>query len=111
MRKRKNKSAHEDPAAQLLLQRLKELTERAGVSVREERLVREVGYHVRSGACRVDGQDVLLLDSGAAIAERIEATIDFLSERDLGDLFVEPDLRRMVQARAGRSPADDTQTA
>ena len=44
-----------------------------GVTVREERLVREVGYHVRSGACRLHGQDVLLLDSVASVSERIEA--------------------------------------
>lgn len=110
MQKRKTKHARVDPEAQLLLQRLKELAERAGVSVREERLVREVGYHVRSGACRVDGQDVLLLDSGAPINERIEAALDFLAELDLDGVFIEPDLRRMLQGRS-RRPADEARPA
>ena len=107
MQKRKAKGAREDPGAQLLLQRLKELAEKSGVAVREERLVREVGYHVRSGACRLHGQDVLLLDTGASSAERIEALLDFLAGRDLDGVFVEPDLRRLIQGRS----VDEAQTA
>jgi hypothetical protein len=107
MQKRKAKSPREDPGAQLLLQRLKELAEKSGVTVREERLVREVGYHVHSGACRLHGQDVLLLDTGASLTERIEALLDFLAGRDLDGVFVEPDLRRMIHGR----PVDEAQTA
>jgi len=107
MQKRKAKGHREDPASQLLLQRLKELAEKSGVSVREERLVREVGYHVRSGACRLHGQDVLLLDTGASPAERIEALLEFLAERDLEGVFVEPDLRRLIHGRS----VDEAQTA
>ena len=69
---------------------MKELAEKSGVSVREERLVREVGYHVRSGACRLHGQDVLLLDTGSSAAERIEALLDFLASRDLDGWQVLP---------------------
>ena len=107
MQKRKAKSTREDPGAQLLLQRLKELAEKSGVTVREERLVREVGYHVRSGACRLHGQDVLLLDTGASLVERTEALLDFLAGRDLDGVFVEPDLRRLIHGRS----VDEAQTA
>ena len=107
MQKRKAKSSRADAGAQLLLQRLKELAEKAGVTVREERLVREVGYHVHSGACRLHGQDVLLLDTGAAVAERIDALLDFFAGRDLEGVYVEPDLRRMIHGRA----VDEAQTA
>ena len=116
MQKRKAKSAQDDEAALLLVQRLKDLVERVGVTVRDERLVREVGYHVRSGACRLHGQDVLLLDTGASVAERIEALLDFLSQRDLSGVYVEPELRRMVRGRdpeeADRSDeGDEAQSA
>jgi hypothetical protein len=107
MQKRKAKGHKEDPAQQLLLQRLKELAEKTGVAVREERLVREVGYHVRSGACRLHGQDVLLLDTGASPAERIEALLEFLGGCDLEGVFVEPDLRRLIHGHS----VDEAQTA
>jgi len=107
MQKRKAKGHKEDPAQQLLLQRLKEVAEKTGVTVREERLVREVGYHVRSGACRLHGQDVLLLDTGASSAERIEALIEFLAACNLDGVFVEPDLRRLIHGRS----VDEAQTA
>ena len=105
MHRRKAKTARDDERALLLLQRLKDLVERIGVTVREERLVREVGYHVRSGACRLHGQDVLLLDSVASVSERIEALLDFLSRRDLSGVYVEPELRRMVLGRDGEDEA------
>lgn len=108
MQHRKGKVTRGEAAASLLLQRLKDLVERVGVTVREERLVREVGYHVRSGACRLHGQDVLLLDTQASLAERIEALRDFLAQRDLGDVYVEPELRRMV---LGRDADDGAQPA
>jgi hypothetical protein len=104
MQKRKT-APREDERALLLLQRLKDLVERVGVTVREERLVREVGYHVRSGACRLHGQDVLLLDSGASLSDRVEALLDFLSRRDLDGVYVEPELRRLVLGRDGEDEA------
>jgi hypothetical protein len=104
MQKRKT-APREDERALLLLQRLKDLVERVGVTVREERLVREVGYHVRSGACRLHGQDVLLLDSGAALSDRVEALLDFLSRTDLDGVYVEPELRRLVLGRDGEDEA------
>jgi len=107
MQKRRGKAAQDDEAALLLVQRLKDLVERVGVTVRDERLVREVGYHVRSGACRLHGQDVLLLDTGATVAERVEALLEFLSRRDLGGVYVEPELRRMVVGLGGSAPGRD----
>jgi len=108
MQKRKGKVQREDERALLLVQRLRELVERVGVTVREERLVREVGYHVRSGACRLHGQDVLLLDTGAAASDRVEALLDFLSQRDLSGVYIEPELRRMV---LGHDNDDEAQSA
>ena len=105
MANRKNKATRDEEAASLLLQRLKDLVERVGVTVRDERLVREVGYHVRSGGCVLHGQDVLLLDSAASVAERIEALLDFLSRRDLGGVYIEPELRRMVRGDEGEDEA------
>jgi hypothetical protein len=42
------------------------------IEVRTEKLLREVGYKPRSGRCRVNGQEVILIDRDAPISEQIE---------------------------------------
>ena len=45
------------------------------IEVRTEKLLREVGYRARSGRCRVNGQELILIDRDAPISDQI----DFLS--------------------------------
>ena len=45
------------------------------IEVRTEKLLREVGYRARSGRCRVNGHDLILIDRDAPISDQI----DFLS--------------------------------
>ena len=61
-----------DERQRILLDQLKELAASIGADVREERLVREVGYSVRSGPCRLNGQEIVLLDTNAELSDRIE---------------------------------------
>jgi hypothetical protein len=42
------------------------------IEVRTEKLLREVGYKPRSGRCRVNGQEVILIDRDVPISEQIE---------------------------------------
>ena len=42
------------------------------IEVRTEKLLREVGYKPRSGRCRINGQEVILIDRDAPISEQIE---------------------------------------
>jgi hypothetical protein len=79
-----------------LLEKLKGIGARIGVEVREERLVREVGYSVHGGRCRLEGQDIILLDRNAAVSERIEILADALSEFDLGEVYMDPEIRELV---------------
>jgi hypothetical protein len=58
--------------------RLNELIEAAkalNIEVRMERLLREVGYRARSGRCRLNGKELILVDRDAPISDQI----DFLS--------------------------------
>ena len=58
--------------------RLNELISAArqmNIEVRTEKLLREVGYRARSGRCRVNGQELILIDRDAPITDQI----DFLS--------------------------------
>jgi hypothetical protein len=58
--------------------RLNELIEAAkalNIEVRTEKLLREVGYRARSGRCRLNGKELILVDRDAPISDQI----DFLS--------------------------------
>lgn len=81
----------------VLLEQLKEVGGRIGIEVREEKLVREVGYSVHSGHCRVNGQEVILLDRNAGISERTDALLESLATCDLSEIYLEPDLRRLIR--------------
>jgi|GEM_PF-1284908 len=87
-----------------LLSRLKHLAEATGLEVREERLMREAGYSVHSGVCRVKGREVLILDRNLAPGERIEAAVAILADRDLDSMYIEPAMREFLNG--GRPPAD-----
>ena len=89
-------ASKEDERERLLLDQLKQIAGGIGAEVREEKLVREVGYAVHSGPCRVRGRDVVLLDTNAELAERIDTMIAFLSTCDLESLYIEPHLREMI---------------
>ena len=107
MSKRARPSASEkniDEKKRLLLDQLEEVASGIGIEVREERLVREVGYTVHSGPCRVKGRDVVLLDSNADLSELIDAMLDFLASRDLDGVYIEPQLREMITGRVAKEP-------
>lgn len=64
--------------------RLQDLIVRAkamNVQVRKEKLLREAGYRVHSGRCRVNGQDVILIDRDAPIGDQIEFLAGELADR------------------------------
>ena len=84
-----------------LCEELKEVAARLGVQVREEVLLREVGYRVRSGGCRVRGEDVIFLDRNLPPSERVQVLVEALSARDLEDVYLSPDLRRLLERRSG----------
>jgi len=117
MRKRARKArvSKADEAAEQqarLLQQLKEIALAVGLDVREEKLQREVGYTVHSGKCRVGGRDLVLLDSNAAVVERIDVLLDVLATADVDAVYIEPELRERIHGRAGRAagPPEDHAT-
>jgi hypothetical protein len=42
------------------------------IEVRTERLLREVGYRIRSGRCRLNGRELILIDRDAPITDQID---------------------------------------
>ena len=83
----------------LLLEELKAVALNLGIRVREERLLREVGYRVRSGACRLRESDMVLLDRGLPLSAQIEVLADVLAERSVDAVYLSPAARRLLEGR------------
>ena len=84
-----------------LCEELKEVARRLGVQVREETLLREVGYRVRSGTCRVHGADTIFLDRALPPRDRVQVLLDGLADRDIDTVYLSPTLRRLLERRGG----------
>ena len=84
----------------LLLEELKAVALGLGIRVREERLLREVGYRVRSGACRLRESDLVLLDRGLPPSAQIEVLADALIGRAIDTVYLSPAARRLLDSRS-----------
>ena len=76
------------------------VAERIGLKVREEILLREVGYHVRSGLCRVRGEDVVIIDRHLPASERLQVLLDAIGDRDVETHYLTPALRLLLERRS-----------
>jgi hypothetical protein len=83
-----------------LVDELAEAAARLGIEVRRERLLREVGYRARGGACRLREKNLVILDSAQSPAEQLEVLIDALRARDLESLYLSPAARRLLHSGA-----------
>ena len=62
------------------LQKLIASAKEMNILVRTEKLLREAGYRAHSGRCRINGQEVILLDRDAPIGDQIEFLASELSQ-------------------------------
>ncbi|MFN8627129.1 MAG: hypothetical protein U0587_14245 [Candidatus Binatia bacterium] len=83
-----------------LLDELKAAAMRLGFEVREEKLLREVGYRVRSGSCRVRETHVILLDRGLPLTAQIEVLVEELAQRSFDDVYLSPAARGLLERAA-----------
>jgi hypothetical protein len=99
-------------AAQVaLLDELKTAAEKVGLRVREERLLREVGYRVRSGRCRLQGDEILFIDRTLPVTAQIDVLVDELAGRLLDDVYLSPAARALVERATIKDPRDDGREA
>jgi hypothetical protein len=82
-----------------LADELVEAAKRLGVEVRREKILREVGYRVRGGACRFRDKNLIILEREMPIAEQVEILAEILRERDLDTMYLSPAARRLVEAQ------------
>ena len=79
-----------------MLEELKRASSELGLEVREEEILREVGYRARSGVCRVGDRTVVVIDRRLSGQDRIELLCRALAEHrgaDLERVFLSPVLR------------------
>lgn len=93
---RGRRSDARDEQLESLVAELREVAEAIGIRVRRERLKREVGYSVRSGLCRVNGEEVLLLESDLAADIQVDLLVGVLAGRDLSLVPLTADTRRLL---------------
>jgi hypothetical protein len=95
-------------AQQALFEELKALATRLGFEVRQERLLREVGYRVRSGSCRVRDTRVILLDRVLPASAQIDILVEELAGQPMmEDVYLSPAARRLLdRAGAAALPAE-----
>jgi hypothetical protein len=87
-----------------LCEELKELAGRIGVQVREETLLREAGYHVHSGACRVREQEMIIIDRNLPVSDRVDVLLRGLAAHDFETHYLSPALRNLIERRRGTAP-------
>jgi hypothetical protein len=99
---RRQRAAARSPRLEAIAVELCAIAERAGVRVRQERLLREVGYHTQSGLVKLGGEEILLLDHELAPDLKIDLLVGVLASRDLSGIEVSDDARHALAAVAGR---------
>jgi hypothetical protein len=80
-----------------LAEELMEAARRLGLEVRREKILREIGYRVRGGACRFRDRNLIILDRELAPAEQVEILAEALRGRDVDGLYLSPAARRMLE--------------
>jgi hypothetical protein len=88
----------------VVLQQLEKLADQLGVKVIYESLDQQE-FVVRSGACTLRGQLVVIIDHRLAPGDRIQVLADCLSRFDLSTIYLVPAVRELIEARRATPPA------
>jgi hypothetical protein len=83
-----------------LVDEFSEAAKHLGLEVRHEKILREVGYRARGGACRFRERNLIILDRAMAPAEQVEILAEALRDQDLETLYLSPAARRLLQPAA-----------
>ncbi|MFB3924513.1 MAG: hypothetical protein ACE14T_00535 [Syntrophales bacterium] len=80
----------------ILLVQLEELAYKLGLKIREEHIA-EDEVPVVGGLCRIKDENVIIINSKAAVKDRIRVLIDVFSRFDLNNIYIRPALREMLE--------------
>lgn len=100
MSKARDSGVSKGAGAVALLEELKGVAARLGFEVRQEKLLREVGYHVRSGSCRVRDTNIILLDRDLPVDAQLDVLVEELSRLRLENVYLSPQARKLFEGVA-----------
>ena len=80
----------------MLLAGLEETALRLGLTVRYERLGDDQ-TEVKSGRCRLKGEEFILVDRRLSVTERVEVLSRELKKADLSGIYIKPFLRSLLE--------------
>ena len=81
---------------EVLLYQLEELAEKLEILVRDENINMEESSST-GGLCRIEGKYVLIINSKATSTEKIQVIIKALLQFDLGDIYIKPVIRELLE--------------
>ncbi len=73
-----------------LYQELEQLADRLGFSV-----IIDSG-HFKGGACVMEGEDMIILNGGAPLEQRLQHLVEAVATRDLSDIYLKPAVRELL---------------
>lgn len=82
--------------ADQLLNELKLLAEKLGIEVSEQNF-RTTGIAVKSGYCKVKGNDHFFIDKHIKLSKKVEVLAEYLAQLPLDTVFIVPALREYLE--------------
>ena len=79
----------------ILLAQLEELAENLAIEIRYES-IRKEGSFFTGGLCRLQGKDILIVNSDASMGDKIQALAKALRRSDLSRVYMRPALREFL---------------
>lgn len=80
---------------ELILEHLERIARSKSIIIRYERL-EDGELVIRSGSCRVKGNEYIIVDSRLALKERIEIIARELRKKNLEDIYMLPLIREII---------------
>ena len=77
------------------LSNLESLADKLGIPIWYEMIKDELTGP--GGLCRIDGEYILIIHSKATVKEKMQIIIEALRRFDLGDIYVKPVLRELLE--------------
>ena len=86
-----------------LVDELAQAAQQVGLEVRREKILREIGYRTRGGACRLREKNLVIIDRDQPASEQLEVIAEALRSRDLESVYLSPAARRVMLAGDAQS--------